>query len=95
MTWEFLPKTARKQECIPAGCVPPACRPYSVVSDGGGGEWGGLPNPECRPPPWMQTPLDAVPSPPVDRMTKACKNITLPQSSFAGGNEELDRGKRP
>ena len=27
---------------------------------------------------------------PVDRMTDACKNITLPQTSFAGGNEHND-----
>ena len=26
--------------------------------------------------------------PPVDRMTDACKNITLPQTSFAGGRNE-------
>ena len=26
------------------------------------------------------------PSPPVNRMTHRCKNITLPQTSFAGGN---------
>ena len=38
---------------------------------------GGLPNPN---PLWMQTP-------PVNRMTDRCKNITLPQTSFAGGNK--------
>ena len=26
------------------------------------------------------------PSPPVNRMTDSCKNITLPQTSFVGGN---------
>ena len=26
------------------------------------------------------------PHPPVNRMTDACENITLPQTSFAGGN---------
>ena len=36
--------------------------------------------PGCRPSLWMQTP-------PVDRMTDACGNITLPQTSFGGGNE--------
>ena len=44
---------------------------------------------------WVQTPLgcrphplDADPpnaDPPVDRMTDRCKNINLPQTSFAGG----------
>ena len=47
--------------------------------------------------PEMQTPLDADPlrsfdlwcmlgSHPPNRMTNRCKNITLPQTSFAGGN---------
>ena len=50
-----------KQECIPVGCVPPACCPYLPACPG--------------------TP------PPVNRMTDRCKNITLPQTSFAGGNK--------
>ena len=32
---------------------------------------------------------------PVDRMTDACKNITLPQTSFAGGNKWLYFRKYP
>ena len=28
-------------------------------------------------------------SPPVNRMTDACENITLPQTSFAGGKNRL------
>ena len=32
-------------------------------------------------------------TPPVNRMTNRCKNITLPQTSFAGGNNEYDYGK--
>ena len=28
-------------------------------------------------------------APPVNRMTNRCKNITLPQTSFAGGNKTL------
>ena len=40
---------------------------------------------EAKPPPlWRQTPMDAHLSP-VDRKTDACVNITLPQTSFAGG----------
>ena len=31
--------------------------------------------------------LDRPPSPSVNRMTHRCKNITLPQTSFAGGNK--------
>ena len=34
-------------------------------------------------PPGPGTPL-------VNRMTNRCKNITLPQTSFAGGNERLN-----
>ena len=53
-------------------------------------------------PPWMQTPLDADPPGhvtcdacweanhppfPVNRIIDACENITLPQTSFVGGNK--------
>ena len=37
----------------------------------------------CMPPP------ATMHAPPVNRMTNRCKNITLPQTSFAGGNEYL------
>ena len=58
-----------KQERILVGCVPPA---FLI----GGGE--------VCPPPCRQTPsLDA--DTPVGRMTDASENITLPQTSFAGG----------
>ena len=38
--------------------------------------------------PGSQTGSDIIkrPLPPVDRMTDMCKNITLPQTSFGGGN---------
>ena len=45
-----------QQECIPVGCIPPACWSYPIVS------WGGpcsIPL-GCRPH-WMQNPLDADP----------------------------------
>ena len=67
----------------------------SLTVSGGIRLGGGLPTPplpwiqnpfplHADPPdadPWMQTPT------PVDRMTGACENITLPQTSFAGGNK--------
>ena len=60
--------------CRPSGCRPPRCRP-----------------PRCRPP--RCRPLQCRPSPDpsgcrptLDRMTDACESITLPQTSFAGGN---------
>ena len=61
----------------------------SHVSQGGGG----LPNPSSldADPPGHVT-CDAcweANSPAVDRMTDTCKNITLPQTSFAGGNDWL------
>ena len=36
-------------------------------------------------------PVDRPPEadPPVNRITDTCKNITLPQTSFAGGNKSL------
>ena len=41
-------------------------------------------------PPGVGTPSEQTPHgtrhPPVNRMTNRCKNITLPQTSFAGGN---------
>ena len=33
-----------------------------------------------------ETRSDMIPPPPMNRMTDRCKNITLPQTSFAGGN---------
>ena len=50
-----------KQECIPVGCVPPACWPYPVVSHVSRGG-GGLLNLLDADPSWMQTPPDADPS---------------------------------
>ena len=64
-----------------------------------GGGVGCLPNTPGGSPLWMQTPLEA--NPPghltwdacweanplwTEGMTHACENITLPQTSFAGGN---------
>ena len=37
-------------------------------------------------PPWSR-------HPPVNRMTDRCKNITLPQTSFAGGNQKKNYNK--
>ena len=42
------------------------------------------PDPLEQAPPQEQAPQDQTP--PVNRMTNRCKNITLPQTSFAGGN---------
>ena len=41
------------------------------------------PSPWQRPPSYREKP--PFPPPPVNRMTHACKNIALPQTSFAGG----------
>ena len=70
---------SNKQGCIPVGCVPPAhCWPYR----GGGHAWqGGCVAGRHW---WHACP------PPVDRMTDACKNITLPQTSFAGGTNLVE-----
>ena len=75
-------KYPQKQECIPVGCVPPTAV-AAVVS--------------TRNPPGPGTPQDQTPhreqAPPGTRpplrtefLTHACENITLPQTSFAGGN---------
>ena len=80
------------QECIPVGCLPPACCPGGCLVLGGcllpregeegclvwggvcsqGGDWSGDGIPAC-------TEAD---SPPVNRITDTCKNITLPQLSL-------------
>ena len=38
--------------------------------------------------------LPRYPPPPVNRMTDRCKNITLPQTSFAGGKKIAAEGSR-
>ena len=68
--------TSTTRECIPVGCVPPACWPYpSMHCTGGGlpGE-GCLPRGGCLP-----RPRGVWQTPSFNRMTDRCKNITLPQ----------------
>ena len=81
-----------KQECIPVGCVPPACCPYLPACTARRGVYlvpGGCTGSRgdgCT----LSRRGGYLPrySPPVDRMTDRCKNITLPQTSFAGGNDK-------
>ena len=82
-------KPFMKQECILVGCVQPACCPYLPACTAPGGylpggvparRRGGVPArrgvclPRYSPPPWT------------DLLTHATENITLPKTSFAGGN---------
>ena len=60
-----------QQECIPAGCVPPTAVAVGV----GGVSTSHLPL-------GADTPRDHAPP-----QTHACKHITLPQTSFAGGKD--------
>ena len=87
-----------EQESIPVGCVPPACPwqrpPGQRPPPRGQG------SPRQRPP-WTDAPWKEhgtrqpdrrwhhtkTPPPPEDRQT--CRNITLPQTSFAGGSRAL------
>ena len=94
-----------EQKCIPVGCIPPAAvavqggLPQAPLQDqaplGPG-------TPQDRAPPWDQVPLPGPgtslgpgtptlqeQAPPVNRMTNRCKNITFPQTSFAGGKNYL------
>ena len=80
-----------KQECIPVGCVPPGAVAVLRGSPPGTPHTPtphppGAGTPGTRHPPGPGTPQDQTP-PPVNRMTDRCKNITLPQTSFAGGNK--------
>ena len=82
---------------VPGGCVPglggtrsrgavpglggvPGPGGYLVWGPVGGGTWSGVQGDVPGPGGWWCQVL-----PPVNRMTNRCKNITLPQTSFAGG----------
>ena len=65
-----------QQECFPEGCVPPACLLTGVYLPRGVSQ--GVCIPACK----------GETLRPVNRITDKCKNITLPQTSFAGGNNE-------
>ena len=66
-----------KQDCIPVGCVPPACCPYLPACTVLGGVWSGgclpLVGRGCIPA------CNGADPPPANRITDTCKNITLPQ----------------
>ena len=47
------------------------------------------PHPSPPTPICLQGGIGQPPLPPVNRMTHRCKNITLPQTSFAPGNERI------
>ena len=63
--------------------LPPGCGP------------GDTPRPDSQLPPWVSAWKPArhagIPPPPplMNRMTDRCKNITLPQTSFAGGKYSI------
>ena len=65
------------QPCMPSlqPCMPP-WQPH-------------MPPATTHPPKKPHTPQKNHTRPPVNRMTNRCKNITLPQTSFAGGNNRL------
>ena len=91
-----------KQECIPVGCVPPAAvavgclhqdqtpppqdhappRDQALPPPGPG-----TPPPDQAPPGTRHPPDQAPPC----GQTDTCKHITLPQTSFAGGNNKIWR----
>ena len=88
-----------QQECIPVGCVR---TPAAVAVPGGLHQ---APPRDQEPPqdqtplgpgtpPGSDPPrgpdfLFGLGTPPVNRMADRCKNITLPQTSFAGGKYEF------
>ena len=91
-----------QQLCIPVGCVLAACWPYPVLSRGGRylprgvsaqGEgcllgWGLPRGCVCVGGCLFHCMLGYTYSP-VNRITDRCKNITMPQTSFAGGNNVI------
>ena len=74
-------RTARSSTIVGGLCLPPDKDPLDkdpLDKD-----------PPRQRPPGTETPLDRDPPEqriPVDRMTHACETITLPETSFAGGN---------
>ena len=76
----FNQKLIQEQECIPVGCVPPA------VAVGGSPPG----TPRDHAPPREQTPQHSPGTMhPYCGQTHACKHITLPQTSFAGGENTV------
>ena len=74
LPWGSLP---RGRVC-PVGCLPRGCLLMGGVCPGGCLSRGWCLSRGCL--------LRYTPAP-VNRMTDRCKNITLPQTSFAGGNK--------
>ena len=72
-------KQTYKQECIPVGCVPPA-----LYRTGGGGSLSAR---------WsLSTGVSVRETPSPRGQTDDCENITLDQTSFAGGNDDNENG---
>ena len=90
---DFLAKLIRKKYAFQyqVACVLPASVAVSVQRETPQKEHG----PRDRDPPRMnmgsgsQTGSDIIQRPPLDRMTETCKNITLPQTSFAGDKNKI------
>ena len=91
----------KEQECIPVGCVPHACCPYlpaCTVPEGGVPARGVyLPGGCTCPggvPAWGGVPAHVLPPLPLwtEFLTHATENITLPQTSFAGGKNVYEYG---
>ena len=73
------------QECIPVGCVPSAAvavsAPGGVPGPGGGGVWsGGVPGAGVSGPGGLVSQHALRQTPPVNRITDRCKNITFATS---------------
>ena len=88
-TYLFLSKNQRdlsirryEQESITVGCVPTACRPYPIYLGGGGA---GVLHPGRSASGVGSAYMGGWADLPVNRMTDACENITLPQTSFVNG----------
>ena len=88
-------KTHFQQESIPVGCIPPAFPSSSAYTGKPPSAFqcmlGSQPSVCLEANPTSQCmlgtplPVHAGKPPPVNRMTHWCKNITFPQTSFAGG----------
>ena len=84
------PLPPRREEAPPGRKHPP---PGGSTPSGGSTPPGESTPPRRKHPPGGSTHPKEAPTqedaPPVNKMTNRCKNITLPQTSFAGGNNRL------
>ena len=86
--WPYLPACSAPGGSWSRGCLVQGSAWSGGVPDPGGGGCGGAWSGGCAWSGGWYPSMHWGTHPPVNRMTNRCKNITLPQTSFAGGNKK-------